>query len=103
MTTHMNSYGLFVIAYITYILAMLTYILRSTGKIAIPRKAGIVLMLIGVTSHTFGLLYRWHEAGHAPFANMYESLMFLAWVVALRFTIVEIFRPVSGLGAIVLP
>ncbi len=103
MHSHMNSYGLFIIAYFIYFIGTISYLLLSTGKVPIPRKFNIVLMIIGVTAHTFGLLYRWHEAGHAPFANMYESVIFLSWVVALAFTLVEIFRPVPGLGAIVLP
>lgn len=103
MHSHMNSYGLFVIAYFAYFVAMISYLLKSIGKAPIPRKLNIVLMLIGVTAQTFGMLYRWHEAGHAPFANMYESVVFLSWVVALSFTFVEIYRPVPGLGAIVLP
>ena len=103
MTTHMNSYGLFVIAYIGYLIATVSYILQATIKLKVPRKANLVILIIAVTAHTFGLLYRWKEAGHAPFANMYESLVFLSWVIGLGFTLVEIFKPMEELGAIVLP
>lgn len=52
------------------------------------------IALIGLIGNTFGILQRWIGSyqlgiGHAPFSNLYESLVFFAWVIALIHLIVE--------------
>ncbi len=50
--------------------------------------------LVGLSANTAGILLRWIESfqlgiGHAPFSNLYESLVFFAWVIVLIYLIVE--------------
>ncbi len=45
----------------------------------------IVIALIGFTFiyHSFGLGLRWYIAGHAPWSNSYETMLYVAWASVL--------------------
>jgi cytochrome c-type biogenesis protein CcsB len=50
--------------------------------------------LLGFTGNTAGFILRWvesyqQEIGHAPLSNLYESLVFFAWAMALLYLVVE--------------
>ena len=52
------------------------------------------IALVGLIGNTAGILMRWVESyqlgiGHAPFSNLYESLVFFAWVIVLIYLIIE--------------
>ncbi len=44
--------------------------------------AGVVLILL-FALHTFGLGLRWYIAGHAPWSDAYESLLYISWSAML--------------------
>lgn len=61
---------------------------QSIGRVA------TWIALIGLIGNTTGILMRWVESyqlgiGHAPFSNLYESLVFFAWVIVLIYLIIE--------------
>ena len=41
------------------------------------------LLIAGFIAHTFGLILRWYVAGHAPWSNAYESVVYIAWATLL--------------------
>jgi ABC-type transport system involved in cytochrome c biogenesis permease subunit len=43
----------------------------------------VVPLVVGLAIHTYGLWLRWQIAGRIPASNMYESLLFLGWGMAL--------------------
>jgi cytochrome c-type biogenesis protein CcsB len=50
--------------------------------------------IIGVAGNTAGILMRWAESyrlgiGHAPLSNLYESLIFFAWTIAIIYLFIE--------------
>jgi len=104
--TKTTSYGWFILSYIAYFISMLGYFISLVPSIStskLMRRLILTVMYLGLSSQFFGLIYRWKEAGHAPFANMYESLIFFTWVIALVFTLLDNFKPVAKSGAFVLP
>ncbi len=42
-------------------------------------RAGVVLIFLGFMAHTFGMGLRWYVAGHAPWSDGYESMVYIAW------------------------
>jgi cytochrome c-type biogenesis protein CcsB len=42
-----------------------------------------VILIISFAFHTIGLLMRWYIAGHAPWSNGYESMIYIAWAIVL--------------------
>jgi len=58
--------------------------------------------------HTAAILYRWVESyqlgiGHAPLSNMYESLVFFSWCIALLYLLWERKLKSRVLGAFAMP
>ncbi len=43
----------------------------------------VILLIIAFLIHTAGLGLRWYVAGHAPWTDAYESMLFISWAVAL--------------------
>ncbi len=90
---------------VLYVLAMVFYIVylgwrkETVGFIA---TAGGTL---GVLLQTVGLATRWIEAGisHPPFTNLYESLLFFSWGIALFYVIFEFRYRFKQGGAFIFP
>ncbi|MBW1681344.1 MAG: c-type cytochrome biogenesis protein CcsB [Deltaproteobacteria bacterium] len=89
----MNS---MILSYITfvYFFSFLFYLLMMVmGKETLGR-AGTWITAIGIAAHTFAIALRWVESyrlgfGHAPFSNLYESLIFFSWTIILLYLIME--------------
>ncbi len=58
-------------------------IFKPTMKIKFPVKimTGIIILLF--IAHTTGLGMRWYIAGHAPWSNGYESMIYVGWATLL--------------------
>ena len=48
-----------------------------------PFKFVYFINLLAFFIHTFGLILRWYISGHAPWSNSYESMIYIAWALAL--------------------
>jgi len=51
--------------------------------VRIPLLLSWIFLLGAFAAHTAGLALRWNVAGHAPWSNGYESLVYIAWATAL--------------------
>jgi cytochrome c-type biogenesis protein CcsB len=64
--------------------------------------------LLGLSAQSFALILRWFESykmgiGHAPLSNLYESLIFFSWTVALLYLVIEWRIKSKNLGGFVIP
>ena len=99
---------LFSIITFTYLFASLSYICMLVFKKDILGKVGTVVTLVTLLVHTAAIIMRWVESykigyGHAPFSNLYESLVFFAWTIALIYLVVEFAYKNRSVGAFVMP
>jgi cytochrome c-type biogenesis protein CcsB len=88
--------GSFVLSIVTFIygLAGFLYICAWIFRKQAIGRVATWIALIGLIGNTAGILMRWIESyqlgiGHAPFSNLYESLVFFAWVIVLIYLIIE--------------
>ena len=88
--------GSLILSIVTFIygLAGFLYICTWIFKKQILGKIATWIALVGLSGNTAGILVRWVESyqlgiGHAPFSNLYESLVFFAWVIVLIYLIIE--------------
>lgn len=86
-----------------YLTAALFYLANVTFKKEIAGKIGTFILIVGILGHTTGLILRWVESyklgiGHAPLSNLYESLVFGAWAIALVYLIIEWRTKARSLG-----
>src|SRR3990170_8044836 len=90
----MSNSLLFGISIFVYFFAMVLYVsylaFRSEGL----GKAATLTLLGGVIIETAAMAMRWFESyelgiGRAPLTNLYESLVFFAWTIAVVYLALE--------------
>jgi cytochrome c-type biogenesis protein CcsB len=65
------------------------------------KKVEILMIILGVLAllaHTFNMGLRWYIAGHAPWSDAYESIIFIAWGAAFA-SLVFFRKSMLALGA----
>jgi cytochrome c-type biogenesis protein CcsB len=85
-----NKYDIFKKLYTYYLMAGVLMFLFSIIRIFNSRK-GIritvnvfhVAIVLLFALHTAGLIARWYVAGHAPWSNAYESIIYVGWATVL--------------------
>lgn len=99
-----------ILSYITFVYFgsfMLYLFMMVNGREIFGRLATIVTA-VGFAVQSIAIVLRWFESyslgiGHAPFSNLYESLIFFAWTVTLLYLIMEWRTKNRTLGAFVTP
>lgn len=104
----MNSSFALSSATFIYALASVFYIASFAFKKQRLAKIGFIILVVGFLDNTAGIILRWIESyqmgyGHAPFANMYESLVFFSWTVAVLYIFVELKYKESIIGVFATP
>ena len=66
-------------------------------------KFASISTMIGLVANTFAAGHRWYEAGHPPFASLYEMLLSFVWTVALLTLICERKYKVKIIGSVTMP
>jgi len=104
----MNSSLALSTATFIYALASIFYIGSFSFKKQILAKIGFIVLVIGFLDNTLGIILRWIESyqmgyGHAPFANMYESLVFFSWTAAILYIFVELKYKENIIGVFATP
>ncbi|MEJ2100685.1 MAG: c-type cytochrome biogenesis protein CcsB [Desulfobacterales bacterium] len=104
----MNSSIILSIITFVYGLAGFLYIFAWVFKKPAAGKLASWVALVGLIGNTTGILMRWVESyqmgiGHAPFSNLYESLVFFAWTITLIYLVVERKANNRIIGAFTMP
>jgi cytochrome c-type biogenesis protein CcsB len=86
-----------------YVGAMFLYLFGLVFKNKFLDMSGFVIFVIGFLLETAGLIDRWIESyhlnyGHIPITNLYESLVFLSWTIALAYIIIDLKYKIRKLG-----
>ena len=68
-----------------FILLMFIFAKMIKPKISLKLITKIILAIIVLSfaTHTFGMALRWYIAEHAPWSDSYESMLYIAWAIAL--------------------
>ncbi|MCF8092691.1 MAG: c-type cytochrome biogenesis protein CcsB [Desulfotignum sp.] len=91
-----------------YGLATVFYIGFFAFKKEILARTGFFVLAAGLLLNTAGIGLRWVESyqmgyGRAPFSNMYESLVFFSWTMAMLYIFVELKYREQGFGVFISP
>ncbi len=105
--TFSSSYLLSITTFI-YLGAAALYLIHWVFRV---EKVGLLasfVTLAGLLCQTAGIGMRWVESyqigyGHAPLSNLYESLVFFAWVTVLVYLIIEYKTKKRVIGAFATP
>ena len=90
----MNSSFLLSITTFIYGLAAFLYIAFWVFKKPLPGRLATWTTFLAVIVNTIGIVMRWVESyrlgiGHAPLSNLYESLIFFSWTIAVVYLVIE--------------
>ena len=76
-------YPLYLLVGFILLIASFTKILKPTLNINILSKLSLGILALFFVAHTFGLGLRWYVAGHAPWSDGYESMIYISWATIL--------------------
>jgi len=100
----------FVLSIITFVygLAGFLYIFGWVFKKPTAGQLATWVAVVGWIGNTAGIIMRWVESyrmgiGHAPFSNLYESLVFFAWTISLIYLVIERKASNRTIGAFTMP
>ncbi|WP_281950588.1 cytochrome c biogenesis protein CcsA [Nitrosophilus kaiyonis] len=65
------------------LILVLANLINPKIKIGPVIKIGLFFIILGFFAHTFGLALRWYVAGHAPWSDGYESMVYISWAIVL--------------------
>jgi cytochrome c-type biogenesis protein CcsB len=104
----MNSSYLLSIVTFGYLFASLAYLLLLVFRKDAFGRLGTWITLAVLGLQTWAIIWRWIESyqlgiGHAPFSNLYESLIFFAWTIAFIYLWIEFKTGLKAIGAFSLP
>ena len=104
----MNSSQLLGFTTFAYLISSFLYIGIFVFRAKKLGLAASLTVLLGFLLNTAGIALRWIEsykigAGHAPLSNMYESLVFFAWCIAIFYIFLEIKFKNKLIGAFAVP
>jgi len=104
----MTNSLLFGIATFVYFFAMVLYVSYLAFRSEALGKVASISLLGGVVAETAAIGMRWYESyqmgiGRAPLTNLYESLAFFAWTIAVIYLVLERKFKIKTVGAFVAP
>src|SRR6478672_155674 len=73
-----------------------------TGTDSYVRFASLATWL-GLAANTGAVAHRWYEAGHPPFASIYEMLLSFVWTLAILTLVAEKKFGVKVIGTVTMP
>ena len=69
---------LYLLVGIFLLIASFINVIKPSFSLKLITKISWVLMIVGFGLHLIGMGMRWYIAGHAPWSNAYESIVFIA-------------------------
>ena len=66
-------------------------------------KAASLATWVGLLANTGAIAHRWYDAGHPPFASVYEMLLSFVWTLAVLTLIAEKKYHVKVIGTVTMP
>ena len=91
-----------------YLLATLLFVYYLVFKADYAHRLAVAATIAAFAVQTAGIALRWHESyrmgiGHAPLTNMYESVVFFSWAIALFYLVLEWKTRIRLIGVFALP
>ena len=87
--TSYNKMNLFLISLIMYVISFLLIGINWMSSMAIFRKISLISVIIGFASHAYGLILRIIIMQRPPVSTLYESIIFVSFILVLFALIFE--------------
>ncbi len=73
----------YILAGLLLLILAFIHILKPNFSLKWPVRITLAILIVSFFIHTIGLGLRWYIAGHAPWSNAYESILYIAWATVL--------------------
>ncbi|WP_292655140.1 cytochrome c biogenesis protein CcsA [Nitratifractor sp.] len=73
----------YLLAGLLLLILAFVHILKPNFSLKWPVRITLAVLIAAFFAHTVGLGLRWYIAGHAPWSNAYESILYIAWATVL--------------------
>ncbi len=98
----LNSYFLFDTLFWVYLTASCCYIIYLASKNEFAGHTAFALTIFGWLINCGALAARMIETGRAPYANLYETMILLSWLIVACYIVIELkFFRIRVLGAVI--
>ncbi len=88
--------------FISYATATVGYLVHLVYRRGIIAKAALILVTVSVLLHTGLLVQRWWIAGYLPVTNLFATLFFFSWALALIYLYFELRYRIRATGLFVM-
>lgn len=88
------------ITLVAFVIVSITYVIKEVWRPEILRRGAVAIFVAAFLLNSILVVNRWIEAGHAPFSNLYESLVFYAWSVGFAYLVLEYLYGLRIVGAL---
>ena len=88
------------ITLVAFVIVSITYVIKEVWRPEVLRRGAVALFVAAFLLNSILVVNRWVEAGHAPFSNLYESLVFYAWSVGFAYLVLEYLYGLRIVGAL---
>lgn len=88
------------ITLVAFVIVSITYVIKEVWRPEILRRGAVAIFVAAFLLNSILVVNRWAEAGHAPFSNLYESLVFYAWSVGFAYLVLEYLYGLRIVGAL---
>jgi len=91
------------LAYLLYAAAFAVFLIGFFTQRPWMNRLGMIVAAVGLVAQTLGIIFRGVDAGHVPFAGLYESLVLVSWAIVLVWHVLESFTKIKAVGLYVMP
>ena len=91
------------LAYLLYAAIFAVFLVGFFTQRSSMNRIGLIVTAAALVSHSAAIILRGVTAGHFPFVGLYESLVLVAWGVALVWFVLELFTRIKAVGLYVMP
>lgn len=101
-TTMSMSKNLLYLLFATYSFATLGYLLNIFLRRKTVASVSLMLVVLGILLQTGLLAHRWWSAGYLPVTNLFATLFFFSWALALVYLYFELRYRIRATGLFVM-
>lgn len=83
-------HNILLFTFYAFIASFIAYVASVVIKQRFLQIIGLVFFFGALVLNSIVVYNRWMESGHAPFSNLYESLVFFAWAITIVFFLMEV-------------
>lgn len=83
-------HNILILTFYAFIVSFSAYVASMVIRRHFAHLIGLGFFFVALVLNSIVVYDRWAVSGHAPFSNLYESLVFFAWSIAVVFFLLEV-------------